>query len=91
MESQASDGDCLFYRHIAAFLGARIPGSIDRELTEIVQATDDSDQRMAQLRLLAYVQSKNSSTAAKKLYAMFLKYLQPVLNDYHNLSMRQKL
>ncbi|MBT5570274.1 MAG: hypothetical protein HOJ90_03555 [Alphaproteobacteria bacterium] len=91
MEAQAGDGDFLFDRHIAAFLGARIPGSIDRELTEIVQAADDSDQRMAQLRLLAYVQSKNSSTAARKLYAMFLKHLQPVLNDYHNLPMRQKL
>lgn len=91
MELRAGDGEFLFDRHIAAFLGARIPGSIDRELNDIASAKDDSAERMAQLRLLAYVQSKNSSTMAKKLYAMFLKHLQPVLEDYHNIPMRQKL
>lgn len=91
LEARAADGEFLFDRHIAAFLGARIPGSIDKELNDIAQARDESAERVAQLRLLAYVQSKNSSTAAPKLYAMFLKHLQPVLNDYKNVPMRQKL
>lgn len=91
LESRAGDGEFLFDRHIAAFLGARIPGSIDKELGEIAQARDEAAKRTAQLRLLAYVQSKNSSTAAPKLYAMFLKHLQPVLNDYKNVPMRRKL
>ena len=91
MEAHAGDGEFLFDRHIAAFLGARIPGSIDRELNDIARAPDESVMRISQLRLLAYVQSKNSSTTAKKLYAMFLKHLQPVLDDYHNIPMREKL
>lgn len=91
MEAHAGDGEFLFDRHIAAFLGARIPGSIDRELNDIARAPDESAMRISQLRLLAYVQSKNSSTTAKKLYAMFLKHLQPVLDDYHNIPMREKL
>lgn len=91
LESRAGDGEFLFDRHIAAFLGARIPGSIDKELNDIAQAGDEAGERVAQLRLLAYVQSKNSSTAAPKLYAMFLKHLQPVLDDYKNVPMRQKL
>jgi len=65
-------------------LGARIAGSIDKELNDIAQARDEAGERVAQLRLLAYVQSKNSSSAAPKLYAMFLKHLQPALNDYKN-------
>lgn len=91
MEARAGDGEFMFDRHIASFLGARVPGSIDRELTDIANAEDDVAERMAQLRLLAFVQSKNSSAMAKKLYAMFLKHLQPALEDYQNLPMRQKL
>jgi len=91
MEAHAGDGEFLFDRHIAAFIGARIPGSIDQELNDIARAPDQSAMRIAQLRLLAYVQSKNSSTTAKQLYAMFLKHLQPVLEDYHNIPMREKL
>lgn len=91
LELRAGDGEFLFDRHIAAFLGARISGSIDKELNDIAQSRDESGERVAQLRLLAYVQSKNSSTAAPKLYAMFLKHLQPVLDDYKNVPMRQKL
>lgn len=91
MEIQAGEGEFLYDRHIAAFLGARVPGSVDSELNDIANAKDQSGERIGQLRLLAYVQSKNSSTVAKKLYAMFLKHLQPVLEDYHNAAMRQKL
>ncbi len=91
MERHAEGGDFLFDRHIAAFLGARITGSIDRELTEIEDAEDDSARRVAQLRLLAYVQSKNSATSAKKLYEMFLEHLEPVLGEYKNIPMREKL
>lgn len=91
MEAHAGDGEFLFDRHIAAFLGARIAGSIDQELNDIARAPDQSAMRIAQLRLLAYVQSKNSSTTARQLYAMFLKHLQPVLEDYHNIPMREKL
>ena len=91
MDRHAGDGDFLFDRHIAAFLGARIGGSVDRELTEIDDADEDAARRIAQLRLVAYAQSKNSSTAAKRLYAMFLEHLEPVLNEYNNIPMREKL
>lgn len=91
MESRAEDGEFLFDRHIAAFLGARITGSIDKELTDIADAQEEAAERMAQLRLLAYVQSKNSSAAMPRLYAMFLKHLQPAILEYRNIPMREKL
>ncbi len=91
MEENAEDGEFLFDRHIAAFLGARITGSIDKELTEIDEADEEARERMSQLRLMAYVQSKNSATAAPKLYDMFLRHLQPAINEYKNISMRDRL
>ena len=91
MEEHAEDGGFLFDRHIAAFLGARVSGSIDKELTDIADATEEASERMSQLRLLAYVQSKSSATAAPKLYDMFLKYLQPAINEYKNVPMRERL
>jgi hypothetical protein len=91
MEERAGDGELLFDRHILGFLGARVSGKIDRELTDIGQASDDSMQRVALLRALAYVQSKNSSTKARQLYAVFLEHLKPVLSDYKNVAMRHKL
>lgn len=91
LEREAAGGELLFDRHIAAFFAARITGRIDKELHDYARASGESDRRMAQLRLLAYVQSKNSSVKAKNLYDLFLDQLQVVLNDYKNVRLRQQL
>jgi hypothetical protein len=91
MEDRAGDGELLFDRHILGFLVSRAGGKIDRELTDMGQASDESTQRVALFRALAFVQSKNSSIKAKQLYAVFLDHLKPVLSDYKNVAMRHKL
>ena len=91
MEDRAGDGELLFDRHILGFLVSRAGGKIDRELTDMGQASDESTQRVALLRAFAFVQSKNSSIKARQLYAVFLDHLKPVLSDYKNVAMRHKL
>lgn len=91
METVAEDGELLFDRHIAAFLGARITGSIDRELGEYAKASSEVARRMAQLRLLAFVQSKNSSTTTRNLYELFFECLRSVVDDYRNAHLRRQL
>lgn len=91
IEEKAGQGELAFDRHIAAFLGARINGSIDRELGYYARASGELLRRVAQLRLLAFVQSKNSSTAAKNLFALFLDSLQPIFDEYRNTRLREQL
>lgn len=91
MERVAGEGELLFDRHIAAFIAARISGRVDKELHDYARAPGDAERRMAQLRLLAHVQSKNSSLKARQLYDLFLNQLQIVLNDYRNVRLRQQL
>ncbi len=91
MEIAAEDGELLFDRHVAAFLGARITGSIDRELGEYARAPNETVRRLAQLHLLAFVQSKNSSTATKNLYSLFFESLRSILDDYKNAQLRNQL
>ena len=91
LERHAESGELLFDRHVAAFLAARITGRIDRELHDLARAADDNERGVAQLRLLAFVQSKNSSAPAKHLYRMFLEKLQPMVSSYRNVRLREEM
>ncbi|MDA0787275.1 MAG: hypothetical protein O3B37_13385 [Proteobacteria bacterium] len=91
VERHAETGELLFDRHIAAFLAARITGRIDRELHDYARASGDAQKSMAQLRLLSYVQSKNSAVVTKALFKIFLDKLQPTLNSYRNVRLREEL
>lgn len=71
LERHAEGGELLFDRHIAAFFAARITGRIDRGSHGLARASGDAEKNVAQLRLLAFVQSKNSSSSAKHLCKMF--------------------
>jgi len=91
LERHAADGELLFDRHIAAFFAARITGRIDRELHDLARAADDAEKGVAQLRLLAFVQSKNSASASQHLYKMFLEKLQPMVSSYRNVRLREEM
>ena len=91
LERHAESGELLFDRHIAAFFAARITGRIDRELHDLARASGDAEKSEAQLRLLAFVQSKNSATPAKHLYKMFLEKLQPIVSKYRNVRLREEM
>ncbi len=91
IERHAETDELLFDRHIAAFLAARITGRVDRELHDYARASGDAQKSMAQLRLLAYVQSKNSAVVTKELFRIFLDKLQPTLSSYRNVRLRDEL
>ena len=91
IESHAETGELIFDRHIAAFLAARVTGRIDRELHDYARASGEAQKSTAQLRLLAYVQSKNSTVVTKDLFKIFLDKLQPMLDSYRNVRLREEL
>ncbi len=91
MEQHAAGGELLFDRHIAAFFAARTTGRVDRELHDYDRASNEAERSVAQLRLLAFVQSKNSASITKNLYRMFLEELQPMLDSYRNARLREEL
>lgn len=91
IERHAETGELIFDRHIAAFLAARVTGRIDRELHDYARASGEAQKSTAQLRLLAYVQSKNSTVMTKELFKIFLDKLQPMLDSYRNVRLREEL
>lgn len=91
LERHAESGELLFDRHIAAFFAARITGRIDGELHDLASASGDAEKSVAQLRLLAFVQSKNSAMEVKHLYKMFLEKMQPIVSKYRNVRLREEM
>ena len=91
IERHAETGDLLFDRHISAFLAARITGRIDRELHDYASASSPIEKSTAQLRLLAFVQSKHSAVVTKELFSIFLEELQPTISSFRNVRLREEM
>lgn len=91
IERHAETGELLFDRHIAAFLAARITGRIDRELHDYARAMSDMEKNSAQLRLLSFVQSKNSAVVTKELFKLFLEKLEPAISSFRNVTLREEI
>ena len=75
-------------RHIAAFIGAHLRRSIDRELTAIAAATEEADRRVAILRLLAMVQQTYPNRKLPRLADAVVAMLKPALNCFHHATAR---
>lgn len=82
------EGTIPFDRHIAAFIGAHLRRSIDRELGAIAQATDEGGRRVAILRLLAMVQQAYPGRALPRLADAVVAMLKPALNSFHHATAR---
>jgi eukaryotic-like serine/threonine-protein kinase len=75
-------------RHIAAFIGAHLRRSIDRELGAIAQAPEDADRRVAILRLLATVQQAHPTRKLPRLADAVVAMLAPALSCFHHATVR---
>jgi len=75
-------------RHIAAFIGAHLRRSIDRELTAIAAATEEADRRVAILRLLAMVQQTYPNRKLPRLADAVVTMLKLALNSFHHATAR---
>ncbi|MGH6893641.1 MAG: hypothetical protein ACREEP_15440 [Dongiaceae bacterium] len=75
-------------RHVAAFIGAHLRRSIDRELNAINQATEESDRRIAMLRLIAMVQQAFPNRDLPRLAGAVVAMLLPALNSFHHAAAR---
>lgn len=75
-------------RHIAAFIGAHLRRSIDRELNAINQATEEADRRVALLRLIAMVQQSFPNRELPRLAAAVVAMLIPALGTFHHATAR---
>ena len=75
-------------RHIAAFIGAHLRRSIDRELGAISQVEDEADRRVAILRLLAMVQQAYPNRKLPRLADAIVAMLAPALKCFHHATAR---
>jgi len=82
------EGTIPLDRHIAAFIGAHLRRSIDRDLSAIAQAVEEADRRVAILRLLAMVQQAFPNHKLPRLAASIVAMLTPALNSFHHATMR---
>jgi len=82
------EGTIPLDRHIAAFIGAHLRRSIDRELGAIAQATEEAERRIAILRLLAMVQQTYPNRKLPRLADAVVAMLAPALNSFHHATAR---
>jgi hypothetical protein len=82
------EGTIPIDRHIAAFIGAHLRRSIDRELAGIALATEEAERRIAILRLLAMVQQTYPSRKLPRLAEAVVAMLAPALNSFHHATAR---
>ncbi|HEX6119792.1 MAG TPA: hypothetical protein VFZ03_10125 [Dongiaceae bacterium] len=75
-------------RHIAAFIGAHLRRSIDRELNAIAQAGDEAERRVALLRLLATVQQAYPNHKLPRLADAVVAMLAPALGSFRHARAR---
>jgi len=91
LDGGARKGEQQLDRHVAAFLGARYSGSIDRELTEYANARGGEEALVAQLKIFAAVQFKHGPREVPNLAALFLGHLDILLSPYKNLALLKRL
>ena len=82
------EGTIPLDRHIAAFIGAHLRRSIDRELGAIAQAAEEADRRVAILRLLAMVQQAFPNRKLPRLADTVVAMLAPALKSFHHATAR---
>jgi hypothetical protein len=83
------EGTIPMDRHIAAFIGAHLRRSIDRELGAIAQAQEEAERRVAILRLLAVVQQAYPSRKLPRLADAVIAMLAPALGSFHHATARE--
>ncbi|WP_119302208.1 protein kinase family protein [Dongia deserti] len=82
------EGAIPFDRHIAAFIGAHLRRTIDRELTAVSQAENEAERRIAVLRLLAMVQQAHPNRKLPRLADSVVAMLIPALSCFHHATAR---
>lgn len=82
------EGTIPMDRHIAAFIGAHLRRSIDRELGAIAQAQQEGDRRVAILRLIAMVQQAYPNRKLPRLADAVVAMLAPALASFHHATAR---
>lgn len=76
-------------RHIAAFVGAHLRRSVERELGSIAQADDEVERRIAILRLFAMIQQSYPNRKLPRLSDALVAMLAPSLNCFHHATARE--
>ncbi|MSO81168.1 MAG: hypothetical protein EXQ97_06030 [Alphaproteobacteria bacterium] len=71
-------------RHVAAFLAARLPGLIDRELHDMADGTNSARALVAEIRLLSYAQSRSGQDSLPARAGHYRAHLAPALERLHS-------
>ena len=82
------EGTMPIDRHIAAFIGAHLRRSIERELNAIGTATNEADRRVAIVRVFAIVQQAFPNRKLPRLADAIATMLAPALDSFHHATAR---
>ncbi len=77
-------------RHVAAFIGARTPFDIDRQMQEITETAPER-QALGMLNLLALLQWRQGQNQLFGLTSWVGGLVQPIINVYHSRQKRREL
>ncbi len=78
-------------RHIAAFIGARLMRSTDREMGMLYTEKEEAEQAVAVLRLFAMVQHARPNSNLPRLCELLVRMLHPALEQFHNRAVRAEV
>ncbi|MGE0255000.1 MAG: hypothetical protein AB7N54_13475 [Alphaproteobacteria bacterium] len=78
-------------RHVAAFLAARLPGLVDRELRDMADGANAARALVAEIRLLSYAQTRSGPEAVPALASHYLMRLGPALERLHSRQARDEV
>ena len=82
------EGTMPIDRHIAAFIGAHLRRSIERELNAMGTATNEADRRVAIVRVFAIVQQAFPNRKLPRLADAIATMLAPALDSFHHATAR---
>ncbi len=82
------EGTMPIDRHIAAFIGAHLRRSIERELNAMGTATNEVDRRVAIVRVFAIVQQAFPNRKLPRLADAIVTMLVPALDSFHHATAR---
>lgn len=91
LDSSVADNEAIYDRHIAAFVGARVSGSIDRDLNDIALSDQPGAKLLVQLRLFAYLQGKSDAFELPGLCEYFLGKSPAIIETFRNVELRADL
>lgn len=91
LDNCAGDQESIIDRHIAGFIAARVRGSVDRDMNDISLASAPGEKLLAQMRLIAHVESQGDIDELTGICRYFMRKSAVILDTYRHVDLRARL